>query len=108
MAKEKIQKKAPGSVVARSEDGTIQITFNIPFSEIEKSRSEVVNKYADEIEIPGFRKGKAPQNLVKEKIPENHSGKLPRSTMVLKMADTTTFCLRSASSTFFASSLMYS
>src|SRR3989344_3345030 len=71
MAKEKIQKKAPGSVVARSEDGTIQITFNIPFSEIEKSRSEVVNKYADEIEIPGFRKGKAPQNLVKEKIPEN-------------------------------------
>jgi len=64
MANEKIT-----SIVAKEENGNIQITFTIPFSFITKAQSEVVEEYSKEAEIPGFRKGKAPIEKVKEKIP---------------------------------------
>lgn len=59
------------STVAKTEDKTIQITFTFPFSFIKKTQDEVVEEYAKEAEIPGFRKGKAPLEKVKEKIPQN-------------------------------------
>lgn len=59
------------SVIAREEDGNIQITFTIPYSLIQKAQEETVEEMAKDIEVPGFRRGKAPLNKVKEKIPAN-------------------------------------
>ena len=59
------------STVARSSDGTIQITFNIPWDVIKEARSEAITELGKDIEVPGFRKGKAPENKVQEQIPQN-------------------------------------
>lgn len=59
------------SVVARESNGNIQITFTIPYSLVKKAEDETVEEMAKDIEIPGFRKGKAPAAKAREKIPEN-------------------------------------
>ncbi len=61
----------PSAVVARSEDGTVQINFTIPFQLIQKTKDVVVAQLTKDVEIAGFRKGKAPIEKIKEKIPEN-------------------------------------
>ncbi|OGM25023.1 hypothetical protein A3D00_04140 [Candidatus Woesebacteria bacterium RIFCSPHIGHO2_02_FULL_38_9] len=61
----------PSSILAKLDDGTIQLTFNIPNTLIKKNREEVVEEIGKIIEIPGFRKGKAPLEKVIEKIPQN-------------------------------------
>ena len=58
------------SVVAKSDDGTIQITFSIPYETVKKGIEESLNEYAKEAEIPGFRKGNAPLEKVREKVPQ--------------------------------------
>ncbi len=58
--------------IAKSDDGTIQITITIPYTDIKKHKEEVANEYSDKVEIPGFRPGKAPLDKVLEKIPENN------------------------------------
>jgi len=68
MAKENTNKSV---VVAKQDDGTVQITLTIPFPEIKKAREKVLEEFQKEVEIPGFRKGTAPISKVKEKIPEN-------------------------------------
>lgn len=57
------------STVAKEDSGNIQITFTIPYSQISQAQEKVVEEYAKEAEIPGFRKGNAPIEKVKEKIP---------------------------------------
>jgi FKBP-type peptidyl-prolyl cis-trans isomerase (trigger factor) len=57
------------AVVARSEDKTIQITFTIPAPLVQKAQDEVISDVTKDAEIPGFRKGKAPEEKVREKIP---------------------------------------
>jgi FKBP-type peptidyl-prolyl cis-trans isomerase (trigger factor) len=59
------------SVVAKEADGNVQITFTIPFSEIKKAQDETVVEMAPDIEVAGFRKGNAPLDKVKEKIPQS-------------------------------------
>lgn len=59
------------STIARSDDGTIQITFNIPFSDIKKAREEVAKEYSSKINVPGFRPGNAPLDKVIESIPKD-------------------------------------
>ncbi len=59
------------SVVAREDNGNIQITFTIPYSEIKAAQDEVIKEFAKDTEIPGFRKGMAPLDKVKEKIPQS-------------------------------------
>lgn len=59
------------STLAHTDDGTIQITFTISYSQIQKAQKEVANEYARTAEIPGFRKGKAPVDKVLASIPEN-------------------------------------
>ena len=63
--------KSASSVIAKSDDGTIQITLSIPYSEIEISRKEVIGELGKDIEVQGFRKGKAPLQKIIEKIPQN-------------------------------------
>ena len=57
------------STVAREDSGNIQITFTIPYSLISSAQGAIAEEYAKEVEIPGFRKGNAPIEKVKEKIP---------------------------------------
>lgn len=57
-------------VIARQDDGGVQITFTIPYDEIKKAQAETVEEMAKDIEVKGFRKGKAPLEKVKEKIPQ--------------------------------------
>lgn len=59
------------SVIAREEDGNIQITFTIPFSVVKAAKEETIKEFAKDAEIPGFRKGMAPIDKVAEKIPQN-------------------------------------
>ncbi len=64
------EKTAP-SVIARSDDGTIQITFTIAYNKINKARLEAARELGKDIDISGFMKGKAPLDKVIEKIPPN-------------------------------------
>lgn len=57
------------STVAKEENGNVQITFTIPYSLISSAQDKVIQEYAKEAEVPGFRKGNAPIEKVKEKIP---------------------------------------
>jgi FKBP-type peptidyl-prolyl cis-trans isomerase (trigger factor) len=57
-------------VVAKLEDSTIQITFTISHKVIEENRKKVLEEISEEIEVPGFRKGKAPLEKVEEKVGE--------------------------------------
>ncbi len=59
------------SVLAKEADGTIQITFTIPHDLVKKTKDEVTTELAKDVEIPGFRRGKAPVEKAKEKISEN-------------------------------------
>lgn len=68
---EKSVSKPAQPVVAKSDDGTIQITFTIPYADIEKAREETAKELGHDIEVPGFRKGMAPVSKVIENIPQN-------------------------------------
>ncbi len=59
------------SVIAKEDDGNIQITFTIPKSVIKESKEETLKEFAKDAEVPGFRKGKAPIEKVAEKIPQS-------------------------------------
>jgi FKBP-type peptidyl-prolyl cis-trans isomerase (trigger factor) len=59
------------SVIAREENGNIQITFTIPFELVKKEQDIVIKEFAKDMEIPGFRKGMAPLDKVSEKIPQS-------------------------------------
>ncbi len=59
------------SVIAREENGNVQITFTLPFSVVKKAQEETILEMAKDIQIPGFRKGKAPLAKVKEKVSES-------------------------------------
>jgi FKBP-type peptidyl-prolyl cis-trans isomerase (trigger factor) len=56
------------SILARTKSGEIQITVNIPASEIKKAYEKILEEIVKEIKIPGFRKGKAPKKIVEGKI----------------------------------------
>jgi len=57
------------SVMAKSDDGTIQVTFTLPWAEVASAREAAVQQEAQKINVPGFRPGKAPLAKVMERIP---------------------------------------
>lgn len=52
----------------RLPNSTVVLTLNIPWGEIEKIWKKTFKSFLQNVEIPGFRKGKAPQKLAKEKV----------------------------------------
>jgi len=66
--KKESKKDEVTSTIAKSEDGTIQITFKIPYLLIESTKSKVLDKLKDEVTIQGFRKGMAPKEKVEEEV----------------------------------------
>jgi len=49
-------------------DGTIELTLRVPWKTIVKEYEAVVESIAKSTELPGFRRGKAPKHLVKNKV----------------------------------------
>lgn len=72
MAKKKTKKKKGDSQVsstlARQADGTIQITVSIPAKRVKEAQEAALAELAREVEVPGFRKGKAPQEVAQKEI----------------------------------------
>ena len=58
------------SILAKQEDGTIQLTITIPLEKVKKTWKEVMEETAKKAQVPGFRTGKAPKKLVEENIEE--------------------------------------
>lgn len=55
---------------AVTSDGTIQINVTVKNSEVVKSSDKALKEFSEVLEIPGFRKGKAPLSKVKESVDE--------------------------------------
>src|SRR5215469_5845102 len=56
------------SQITRLENGTITLSITIPAERIKKALSEEVEKAVSQANVPGFRKGKAPRNLVEGRV----------------------------------------
>lgn len=54
--------------VSKAVDNTINIKIVIPWHEVEKVRKEVSNELVKEVQVPGFRKGKAPRDIAEVKL----------------------------------------
>lgn len=58
----------PQSTLARSSDGTIQINYTIPWNEVQNKKEEALKHLITSLEVPGFRKGKAPADVAQKHI----------------------------------------
>ncbi|MBI3576884.1 hypothetical protein HY086_02520 [Candidatus Gottesmanbacteria bacterium] len=56
------------SAVNRLPDGTIELTISVPWVDVKAVYDHVVDHAVENAEIAGFRKGKAPRNVVEEKL----------------------------------------
>lgn len=56
------------SSLSRQQDGTIELTITVPWSEVETLYEKVVADLVKNAEIEGFRKGKAPRAMVEAKL----------------------------------------
>ncbi len=56
------------SAIHKLEDGTIELTVTIPADLVAKTREEIVESQVKEAQVAGFRKGKAPRDLVEKSI----------------------------------------
>lgn len=54
--------------VKKLEDNTLQLTIKVPWKDVEHAREEVIGELIQKVEIPGFRKGKAPRNIAEQKL----------------------------------------
>lgn len=54
--------------IHRTPDATIEITVTVPWKEVQKVYDHVIDHAVEHAEMPGFRKGKAPKQLVEEKL----------------------------------------
>ncbi len=56
------------TALTRLSGSAFELTISIPWADVKKIYDEVFTELAAEIEVEGFRKGKAPQNLIESKI----------------------------------------
>lgn len=56
------------SAIEKQENGNIQLTITIPWADIAKVKTTVVEEMVKNAQLPGFRKGKAPKKLVEDKL----------------------------------------
>lgn len=54
--------------IEKQQDGTIKISITLSKEDVAKAKEEVIAKLAQNADIPGFRKGKAPTNIVADKL----------------------------------------
>ena len=56
--------------IEKLENSAVKLTVTVPQKEVQDNYNEIVNKYAKTIQIPGFRKGKAPVAVLERKFGE--------------------------------------
>lgn len=56
------------STIEKKADGSVDITINIPWADVAKTYEEVMVEMVNSAELPGFRKGKAPRELVEKNL----------------------------------------
>src|SRR3990167_1220838 len=61
--------------LTKQDDGTIELGITIPWSEIQSRYGKKVDELINEVEIKGFRKGKAPRELAEIKLSEAQENK---------------------------------
>src|SRR3989344_3366709 len=54
--------------LAKQDNGQFQVTFTVDKVEVKKAYEEALGKFAENMEIEGFRKGKAPLDKVEAKV----------------------------------------
>jgi trigger factor len=57
--------------VEKKEGSVVLVGVKMPFAEVEKKKGGVIEKLAENVEIEGFRKGKAPKDVVIKKLGES-------------------------------------
>jgi FKBP-type peptidyl-prolyl cis-trans isomerase (trigger factor) len=60
------------SALQKHEDGTIELTITIPWKDVQKTREDVIDEHVKVAELPGFRKGMAPKELVEKSLDQEH------------------------------------
>lgn len=50
--------------LTKKDDGTLELLLVLPWKEVEKAKEKIVANAVEHAELPGFRKGKAPRNMV--------------------------------------------
>lgn len=56
--------------IKKLENSAVKLTVTVPQKEVQDNYNQIVNKYAKTIQIPGFRKGKAPVAVLERKFGE--------------------------------------
>lgn len=56
------------SVLARQDDGTLQLTITIPQAQVAEAKKEALKHIIEGLEVPGFRKGKVPEDIAQRHI----------------------------------------
>ncbi len=59
------------TIVAREDNGNIQITLTIPYKDVLEAKTNALEEIAKNTEVPGFRKGNAPVSQVEKHVSEN-------------------------------------
>lgn len=54
--------------IKRAEDNSLTLQFKIPWSTVEKARTQITDDLIKDVEVAGFRKGKAPRELAEKKL----------------------------------------
>ena len=52
------------TTVDKLSDTRVKLTVNVPFAELDKEIDQAYSAIAQQVQIPGFRKGKAPRQLI--------------------------------------------
>lgn len=60
------------STINKQSDGTIELTITIPWADVKQAYDAAIEEHISAIELPGFRKGKAPRALAEEKLDKTH------------------------------------
>lgn len=56
------------ATLEKQQDGTIKLTITIPKGDIKTVHEQILSEYVKGVKVDGFRKGNAPQSLVKKRI----------------------------------------
>jgi len=59
------------SALNKPPDGSVELTITIPWQKVRTAYEQTLNQFSSEMEIKGFRKGKAPLKIVEQNVDKN-------------------------------------